>query len=108
MARNQKVSSLQTRTIKTRIREKAAKVLPRRAVPSAARRRDAVVAGTRTALAPMTLETPGQVTPEERWNLIALAAYYRAEQRGFVGGDPAHDWWEAELEVDAELARREE
>nr|VFK01228.1 MAG: Protein of unknown function (DUF2934) [Candidatus Kentron sp. H]VFK01364.1 MAG: Protein of unknown function (DUF2934) [Candidatus Kentron sp. H]VFK04957.1 MAG: Protein of unknown function (DUF2934) [Candidatus Kentron sp. H] len=33
-------------------------------------------------------ETPASdaITPEERWNMIAVAAYYRAEQRGFLGG----------------------
>lgn len=44
-----------------------------------------------------------QVTPEERYNMIAEAAYYRAESRGFVGGDPAQDWVEAEAEIDAAL-----
>ena len=108
MAKYQTVRSLQARTSKTIIREKAAKVLPRRSVPSAARRRSAAAPGTRTVLATIASDTSGQVTPEERWNLIAIGAYYRAEKRGFVGGDPAQDWWEAELEVDAELARRDE
>ncbi len=39
----------------------------------------------------------------ERVQRIALAAYYRAERRGFQGGDPVADWLEAEAEVDAEL-----
>nr|VFK27602.1 MAG: Protein of unknown function (DUF2934) [Candidatus Kentron sp. MB]VFK33004.1 MAG: Protein of unknown function (DUF2934) [Candidatus Kentron sp. MB]VFK75691.1 MAG: Protein of unknown function (DUF2934) [Candidatus Kentron sp. MB] len=42
----------------------------------------------------------GPVTPEERWNMIAVAAYYRAEQRGFMGGNPAEDWIAAEEEID--------
>ena len=108
MAENQSARGLQTRKTKTRIRRKASKVLLGQAVPSAARRRSAAGPGTRTVLGPITSETPGEVTPEERWNLIALAAYYRAEKRGFVGGNTEQDWWEAEAEVDAELARREE
>jgi hypothetical protein len=32
--------------------------------------------------------------------MVAEAAYYRAEQRGFQGGDPALDWFEAEAEID--------
>jgi hypothetical protein len=32
--------------------------------------------------------------------MISEAAYYRAEKRGFVGGDPTTDWREAEAEVD--------
>jgi len=31
--------------------------------------------------------------------MVALAAYFRAEQRGFVNGDPLQDWLEAEAEV---------
>lgn len=45
------------------------------------------------------------VTPEQRWKMIAEAAYYRAERRGFVGGDPAQDWVDAEMEIDQMLGR---
>lgn len=41
-----------------------------------------------------------RVTPEQRYHMIAEAAYFRAERRGFSGGDPAQDWLEAEAEVD--------
>lgn len=37
---------------------------------------------------------------EKRNQMIAEAAYYRAERRGFQGGDPAADWFEAEAEID--------
>jgi hypothetical protein len=39
------------------------------------------------------------VTTEERYRLIAEAAYFRAEARGFQGGDPVADWLEAEAEI---------
>ncbi|HKJ22760.1 MAG TPA: DUF2934 domain-containing protein [Gammaproteobacteria bacterium] len=45
------------------------------------------------------------ITSDERTGLIARAAYLRAEQRGFVGGDPVEDWLAAEREVDAALTR---
>jgi Protein of unknown function (DUF2934) len=32
--------------------------------------------------------------------MIAEAAYYLAEQRGFSGGDPVQDWLDAESMVD--------
>ena len=41
---------------------------------------------------------------EERQRLIAEAAYLRAEQRNFIGGDPVTDWLEAEADVDASLS----
>jgi Protein of unknown function (DUF2934) len=34
--------------------------------------------------------------------MVAEAAYFRAQRRGF-GGDPARDWVEAEAEIDAML-----
>jgi hypothetical protein len=54
--------------------------------------------GTKTEAA-----TPGallaDVTPEARWNMIAVAAYHKAEQRGFTPGDELRDWVEAEKEI---------
>lgn len=38
-------------------------------------------------------------TAEERWRMIAEAAYLIAEKRGFVGGDPAEDWYAAEAQI---------
>lgn len=43
------------------------------------------------------------ISAEERRRLIAEAAYLRAEQRGFAGGDPMADWLEAEADIDASL-----
>lgn len=41
----------------------------------------------------------------ERQEMIATAAYYRAEKRGFKGNemDAVQDWLEAEMEIDNEL-----
>jgi len=43
------------------------------------------------------------VSHEERWRMVAEAAYYLAQRRGFVGGDANADWAAAEAEVDARL-----
>ncbi len=62
-------------------------------------------AAPKKAAAPQV--TPGStVTPEERWHMISVSAYFRAEQRGFVGGDPAADWHSAEAEIDTMLANK--
>ena len=45
-------------------------------------------------------------TPEERRAMIATAAYFRAERRGFQGGNPAEDWMIATKEIDEMLAKR--
>ena len=45
-----------------------------------------------------------EVSPIRRQEMIAEAAYLRAEQRGFGPGDPLEDWLAAEREVDLLLA----
>ena len=49
-------------------------------------------------------EASAAITPEARYRLVCEAAYFRAEQRGFTGGDPHADWTAAEAEVDRKLA----
>ena len=49
------------------------------------------------------MSTP--LTPEERSQMIAEAAYYRAEQRGFYPEGHDQDWFEAEMIVDSMLSR---
>jgi hypothetical protein len=58
------------------------------------------------------LETESVVTrdgtytePEDRLEMIAEAAYYRAEKRGFDPGHEIEDWLEAELAVDETIKR---
>lgn len=51
------------------------------------------------------MATEPVVTPAQREQMIAEAAYFRAERRGFRGGDAVRDWCEAEAEVDAQLRR---
>jgi hypothetical protein len=41
-----------------------------------------------------------QISSEERWKMIAIAAYHKAENRGFAPGGELQDWAEAEQEVD--------
>ncbi|MBI1173747.1 MAG: DUF2934 domain-containing protein [Sideroxydans sp.] len=36
----------------------------------------------------------------DRYQMIATAAYFRAEQRGFKNGNPVDDWIAAEAEID--------
>ncbi|HEY7655977.1 MAG TPA: DUF2934 domain-containing protein [Burkholderiales bacterium] len=40
------------------------------------------------------------ITAEERRRMIAEAAYYRAERRGFATGGELEDWILAETEID--------
>lgn len=45
-----------------------------------------------------------EVTSEERHQLIAQAAYYRAEQRNFAPGCELEDWLQAEAEIEIKLS----
>ncbi len=52
------------------------------------------------------LPRPAALDPQLRHQMIACAAYCRAEKRGFAGGAESqlHDWLEAEAEIDRMLA----
>ena len=41
-----------------------------------------------------------KLSPEERNRMIAVAAYYRAEQRGFQCRCSEQDWFDAAAEID--------
>jgi hypothetical protein len=45
-------------------------------------------------------EGAAAVSPEERRSMIAEAAYFRAERRGFAVGGELEDWVQAEGEID--------
>ena len=67
----------------------------------ASARPDAAMAGEeRAQVAEMASESSAPLNRDE---MIALAAYLRAEARGFEGGNPVEDWLAAEAEVDARL-----
>ncbi len=52
-----------------------------------------------------SVKKPAAPLGEERQRLIAIAAYYRAEARGFAPGHEKQDWLDAETEIDALLSK---
>jgi hypothetical protein len=44
------------------------------------------------------------ISEDQRLGMIAETAYFKAEKRGFSGGNPVDDWLAAESEIDALLA----
>jgi hypothetical protein len=58
------------------------------------------------AALPKRNEPPPVPSGEQRLALIAEAAYFRAERRGFAGGSELEDWLQAEVEVDGWLANQ--
>ena len=57
-----------------------------------------------TAAEPATA-TPAFLDPDTRNEMVARAAYFRAERRGFAEGCALQDWLEAEAEIDAMFGR---
>ncbi|EIC21240.1 DUF2934 domain-containing protein [Thiorhodovibrio frisius] len=55
----------------------------------------------------MTAETFTVTSPnaEERHSMIAVAAYFLAEQRGFLPGEAERDWELAEHQIECMLER---
>ncbi len=47
-----------------------------------------------------------RVSAQAREQMIAVAAYYRAQRRNFDPGQELEDWLEAEAEVNARLEAR--
>ncbi len=47
-----------------------------------------------------TTQTQSALNGADRQKMIATAAYYLAERRGFNSGDEIQDWLEAEAEID--------
>lgn len=48
-------------------------------------------------------QDPGFIDPDRRHAMIAEAAYYAAERRGFARGHEIDDWFEACDQIDAAL-----
>jgi hypothetical protein len=76
-----------------------AAVVPAPAKPEAKAKPKASVAKPKAAAAAKTV-----LSAEQRNNFVQVAAFYIAERRGFVPGNPADDWLAAEQEVDRLIA----
>lgn len=77
------------------------KTVPKRAAATATPTPAAVTAATVKNVSDAPSRRP--VSAAERARMIAEAAYFRAQRRGFGNGDPVRDWAEAEAEIDAML-----
>lgn len=69
------------------------------------RRKTAKTPAKATGVGASAAADQSAVSDTERRRMIAEAAYYRAEHRDFVGGDPHQDWMDAETDIDARLAK---
>ncbi len=79
------------------------KTTPPPAAPVAAAK--PVAAPAKPVAAPAKSAAKSAVDPQVRLRMIAEAAYYIAEKRGFIHGHHDQDWAAAEKQIDALLAR---
>lgn len=98
-AATRKAAASKTAAPKTATTKEPAKA-PAKKVAAAKGKGEAVTRRSPAKAAPAM----GGVTPEQRYRMICDAAYFRAERRGFVGGNALQDWLDAESEID-ELLR---
>ena len=57
-------------------------------------------AAQRSATSPAPRMALVEIIPPNRQEMIAVAAYYKAEKREFTPGSEGEDWLEAEKEID--------
>ena len=73
--------------------------------------RSAAKSKERAAAVESLIEIPPKrtdlLTDRQRYEAIALAAYYLSEQRGFAPGHEVEDWLKAETQIAAEYALTE-
>ena len=77
--------------------------MPREKSPSTQTPRKRAPRKKAAAASPVATTFGQFVGPEQRAALIAEAAFFRAEKRGFATGHEVEDWLAAESEVDAKL-----
>lgn len=83
---------------KSAAKVRAAKAPAKKAVAGKATAGKAAAGKGRTSV-----EVQQMVSPEDRRQLIAEAAFRRAEERHFQESDPVGDWLAAEREIDRKL-----
>ena len=76
-----------------------------RGAKSAARPRTAAKTAPKKTVAAKAERGSATISREQRQAMVAEAAYFMAERRGFAGGDPEQDWREAEAEINTLLQR---
>ena len=57
----------------------------------------------KTTAAKKKSDSPVTIAAEHRYHMIATAAYYLAQGRGFAGGYEMQDWISAEAQIDLQI-----
>ena len=70
----------------------------RKSTPAGSKKKKQTTSATKNIV--RSEATVSGITPDERLLMIAEAAYYRAERRGFDSQGQWQDWFEAEQQVE--------
>jgi hypothetical protein len=110
---------------KTSSKAKTSKIVAKKAAPAAAKAKTTPTQAVKKAVAPVATTKPpvqkpapakaakapssakktgGTITPEERYHMVATAAYFIAERHGFQGNSTEH-WTTAEEEISRKLSQ---
>lgn len=85
--------------------KKASAVKSKKSLPTtgSAAKAKPVKAATTSKSTPRKSNPKTTVSPEERYQMVAAAAYLHAEKRHFASGHALDDWIAAETDIDAML-----
>lgn len=92
-----------TASAKATVKKPAAAIVaaPKKAVAAAPKK----TAAAKKPAAKRATVAKSTITPEQRYCMVAEAAYYHAERNGFMG-DPVQNWITAEAEIAALLKEK--
>ena len=99
-AAKKKAASKKATTAKSSTAKTAQKTAKKPAEKTVAANQPGKTTGTKKAKLSVKAKSDAN---SKRFMLIQQTAYYIAEKRGFVGGDPEQDWLMAEQQVDEML-----
>ena len=92
-------SKAKTKTVKPAVAKAAAK-------PKVAKVKEAAPVASKAAAKSRVKASNPAISAEQRYRMVAEAAYYIAERRNFAPGDAAADWAQAEMQIVALLNRK--
>jgi glucan-binding YG repeat protein len=89
-------------TLKPAVAKETVKKIPT-AKPVPAESKPAKIVASTETKASESKNNSTAISPEQRYHMIATAAYFKAQQRGFAAGYHVQDWITAEKEIDAKF-----
>jgi hypothetical protein len=104
-AKTATVAPVKAVAAKKTVEKKSAKAVPATPVTSApSSPKPEVKAKPKAPAKSKAAKSTAHLSEDQRNNYVQVAAFYIAERRGFIPGNPAEDWAAAEIEIDRLIA----